>query len=155
MAAGEIAAALGLRENSAHHHLIALERDGLAAGEAERTGHRGRPRRRYRARPVSGPYERLALALLRARRTGESLADAGRAVAPDGDDVVAFLTAEGFDPQLDEDGIVLRQCPLSAAVQLDPGAVCEVHRGLVTAIAARSGGTLTLVASTPGQCRVH
>ena len=103
---------------------------------------------------AGGPYERLALALLYARRTRASLDSAGRAVAPGGDDVVAFLADEGFDPRPAEDGgVVLAACPLAHGVELDP-AVCSVHRGMLTAVAARRGQVVKLVVGRPGTCRV-
>lgn len=155
MTVADVSAVLGLGENAIRHHLTALERDGLVASEVGRTGRRGRPRLVFRTRPApGGPYERLALALLRAHRTGESLEQAGEAVAPAGDDVIAFLAAEGFDPRPDGDGAVLASCPLAGAVATDPAPVCAVHRGLVRAIARRAGDAVTLLAAQPGHCRV-
>jgi predicted ArsR family transcriptional regulator len=151
----EIASALGLAQNSVRHHLSALEQAGRAESEVQRWGQRGRPRLVFRSRPApEGPYERLALALMRARLTSESLEEAGAAVAPAGDDITAFLRAEGFDPHPEGAGTVLGKCPLAAAVAADPAAVCAVHRGLVTAIAARAGATVRLVPDAPGSCRI-
>jgi predicted ArsR family transcriptional regulator len=155
LAIADIAAALDLAENTVRYHLASLQRDGLATSEVRPDGQRGRPRLRFRSRPIpGGPYERLALALLRARQTGESLEQAGEAVAPDGNDVIAFLTAEGFSPAPDRNGAVLTRCPLAIAVANDPAAVCAVHRGLVTAIAARGGERVFLVPDHPGHCRI-
>ena len=152
----DIAAAVGLGLNAVRHHLAVLEADGLVASDVDRAGGRGRPRRLFRPRPGSGgPYELLALALLWARRTGEDPEAAGRAVAPDGDDVVAFLAAEGFDPQPEDGGAVrLAACPLATGAGLDPAAVCGVHRGMVGAIAGRRGESVDLVVGRPGTCRV-
>lgn len=149
----EIAAALGVGLNAVRHHLAALEAEALVGSEVDRAGQRGRPRRVFTPGPgPGGPYETLALALLYARRTGASLVSAGRAVAPAGDDVVAFLADEGFDPHPAGDGsIVLAACPLARGVELDP-AVCAVHRGLVAA--ERRGRSVQLVAGRPGTCRV-
>ena len=152
----EIAATTGLGLNAVRHHLASLEADGLVSAAVNRAGHRGRPRRVFTPGPgPGGPYERLALALLHARRTGVSAEAAGRAVAPPGDDVVAFLAAEGFDPHPAEDGgFLLAACPLATGAALDPGVVCGVHRGLVAAIAERRGEPITLVVGRPGTCRV-
>ena len=151
----DLAAAVGLGLNAVRHHLAALEGDGLIASDVDRAGGRGRPRRLFRPRAGAGPYELLALALLRAQRTGEDPETAGRAVAPEGDDVVAFLAAEGFDPEPAEGGGVrLAACPLAAGAGVDPAAVCGVHRGMVGAIAARRGESVDLVVGRPGTCRV-
>jgi len=152
----ELASALGLGLNAVRHHIARLEQDGFVVAGLDRAGHRGRPRRVFTPGPgPGGPYEHLARALLHARRTGVSLEAAGGAVAPPGGDVLAFLAAEGFDPHRDRDGsVVLAACPLAHAAELDPAAVCGVHRGLVAAIGRRSGGHAKLVASAPGSCRV-
>jgi predicted ArsR family transcriptional regulator len=152
----EIAAAVGLGFNAVRHHLDALEAEGLVDAAPERAGRRGRPRRIFTAGPgPGGPYERIALALVHAHCTGASLEAAGRAAAPPGDDVVAFLAAEGFDPHPQEDGsVALVACPLARGVGVDPGVVCGVHRGLVAAIAERRGEHAELVAGRPGTCRV-
>lgn len=115
----------------------------------------GRPRQVFTPGPgPGGPYERLALALLYARRTGASLESAGRAVAPAGADVVTFLADEGFDPRPAENGaVVLAACPLAHGAELDP-AVCRVHRGLLAAIAERREQAIELVVGRPGTCRV-
>ena len=152
----EIAARAGLQVNATRHHLAALEAEGRAVAEVDRAGRRGRPRVLWRARPApAGPYEHLALALLRARRTGESLEQAGRAVAPTGMDPVAFLAADGFDPRPDGDGVLLARCPLEAAVAADAGAVCSVHRGLVAAVGDSAGRPAVLDVGTPGHCHVR
>jgi predicted ArsR family transcriptional regulator len=152
----EIAARAGLRVNATRHHLAALEAEGRAVTEVDRAGHRGRPRLLWLARPATaGPYEYLALALLRARRTGEPLEEAGRAVAPGRSDVVAFLAAEGFDPRPDGDRIRLARCPLDAAVASDGGAVCSVHRGLVAAVGDGAGQPAVLDVGAPGHCHVR
>jgi len=152
----EIAVAAGLGLNAARHHLAALEADGLVSAAVNRAGQRGRPRRVFTPGPgPGGPYERLALALLYARRTGVPVEAAGRAVAPPGDDVVAFLAAEGFEPHpLEDGGVALVACPLARGADLDPAVVCGVHRGLVAAIAERRGEHVTLVVGRPGTCRV-
>jgi predicted ArsR family transcriptional regulator len=152
----EIAARAGLQVNATRHHLAGLVAEGRAVAAVDRAGHRGRPRVLWHAPPVpAGPYERLALALLRARRTGETLEQAGRAVAPGGGDVVAFLAAEGFDPRPDGDRVLLARCPLDAAVAADADTVCRVHRGLVAAFGDRSGQATVLDVSAPGHCHLR
>ncbi len=152
----EIAARAGLRVNATRHHLAALEAEGRAVAEVDRAGHRGRPRVLWHARPASaGPYQHLALALLRARRTGESLEEAGRAVAPTGRDLVTFLAADGFDPRPDGERLLLARCPLEAAVAADAVAVCSVHRGLVAAVGDSAGRPAALDVGAPGHCHVR
>lgn len=152
----EVAARAGLRVNATRHHLAALEAEGRAVAEVDRAGHRGRPRVLWLAQPATaGPYEYLALALLRARRTGEPLEQAGRAVAPGRRDLVAFLAAEGFDPRPDGDRILLARCPLDAAVASDAGAVCSMHRGLVAAVGDGACHPAVLDVSAPGRCHIR
>jgi predicted ArsR family transcriptional regulator len=152
----EIAARAGLQVNATRHHLAALEAEGRAVAEVDRAGQRGRPRVLWLARPATaGPYEYLALALLRARRTGEPLEEAGRAVAPGRSDLVAFLAAEGFDPRPDGDRILLARCPFDAAVASDAAAVCSVHRGLVGAVGDGAGQPAVLEVSAPGHCHIR
>ncbi|HVW31154.1 MAG TPA: helix-turn-helix domain-containing protein [Acidimicrobiia bacterium] len=153
----EIATAVGLGRNAVRHHLAALEAGELIRAEVDRAGHRGRPRRVFLPGPGPvGPYERLALALLHARRTGASLETAGRAVAPPDGDLLSFLAAEGFDPRPSPDGsIALAACPLAHAAEADPTSVCTVHRGLVSALADRPDEVWWLVACGPGRCRIE
>ena len=152
----EIAAAVGLGGNAVRHHLAALEADGLVLADIDRAGQRGRPRRVFTPGPgPGGPFERLALALLYARRSGASVEDAGRAVAPAGGDVVAFLAAEGFEPRSADGGtVVLGACPLAHGLEIDPSAVCSVHRGIVAAVADGQGQSARLMPGRPGACRV-
>ena len=152
----EIAVRAGLQVNATRHHLAALEAEGRAVAAVDRAGRRGRPRVLWQVRPApAGPYEYLALALLRARRTGESLEQAGRAVAPDAGDVITFLAAEGFDPRPVGERILLARCPLDAAVASDAGAVCSVHRGLVAGVGDGTGRTAVLDVRTPGHCHIR
>jgi len=151
----DIAAAVSLGPNAVRHHLAGLEADGLVTVAVDRAGQRGRPRRLFAPGPGrGGPYERLALALLLVRRTGASVEEAGRAVAPDGD-LVEILAADGFDPRPGADGsILLAACPLATGAAADPAAVCGVHQGLVSAVGERQGQPMQLVAGRPGSCRV-
>ena len=152
----EIAARAGLQVNATRHHLAALETEGRVVAEVGHTGHRGRPRVLWHLRALpAGPYEHLALALLRSLRTGEPMEQAGRAVAPAGVDVVAFLAAEGFDPRPDGDSILLARCPLDGAVASDASAVCSVHRGLVAAVSDLTGEPAVLDVGVPGHCHVR
>jgi DNA-binding transcriptional ArsR family regulator len=141
VALADIARATGRRENNVRYHLGVLQQAGLVGAEARPTGGRGRPHLVFRLRPPpGGPYERLARALLRARTTGETLVAAGAAVAPPGDDVMAFLEEDGFDPRPDGDAVMLGRCPLATAVATDPAAVRAVHLGLLNAMTTRSAG---------------
>jgi predicted ArsR family transcriptional regulator len=152
----DIAGRAGLGQNTTRHHLAALAAEGRTVTTVDRTGHRGRPRVLWAMRPAPGsPHEYLALALLRARRTGEPLEQAGRAVAPTGSTVVDFLAGEGFDPRTDGDGILLARCPLAAAVTADAAAVCSVHRGLVAAVGEQAGQPAVLEVGAPGHCHVR
>jgi len=156
IAVDDIAVAVGLRLNAVRHHLAALEADELVTARLDRAGGRGRPRRLFAPGPgPAGPYQRLALALLHARRPGVTIEEAGRAVAPPGDDLVGFLAAEGFGPYPGDDGeILLAACPLAGGASRDPAVVCAVHQAMVSAVAERRGDHVKLVVGRPGSCRI-
>ena len=46
-------------------------------------------------------------------------------------DLVTHLADLGFAPRAVEDGIVLRACPVGAAVSAAPGLVCRMHLGAI------------------------
>ena len=137
----ELSEQTGSHPNTLREHLTSL----VASGWAESTvladpGRRGRPPLAYRAleRPdigasllnallaeVSERPDADALALSAGERWGAGLA---RGEVPD---LLAHLTDAGFAPQVVDEGIVLRACPVGAAVRATPGLVCRMHLGAI------------------------
>jgi len=151
---------VGRHHTAVRQHLAKLVGAGLVTEESEPRSTRGRPRLRYAVAPeaaglwnVPSPYERLAVLLAEALRTGEAPADVARRaghpssppVAPDPTEALAAEVArQGFEPSLRSRRggveIVLGRCPYQAAALANPEAVCGLHLGLARAAADRIGG---------------
>ena len=154
---------VGLHHTAVRQHLAKLLTAGLVVEEAEHRTTRGRPRLRYSVVPaaagrwdVSGPYERVAVLLAEALRTGDAPVDVGRrAVRGQGRrpigkavDPVSAMTAEmarqGFEPALrtrqGRAELVLGCCPFQAAARANPEAVCALHLGMAEGVAEQTGG---------------
>lgn len=163
----ELAEHFGFNHNAIRQHLAQLREAGLVVEEVAPPVGRGRRSLRYRPAPaVSGPwggespYEKLALLLLGALRSGRSPHevgyDAGRSSAGGADEsagdrldaLEALVAAQGFAPRRVEnrDGakLVLERCPYASAAETDPEIVCELHRGLVEGMTAVIGGGLEM-----------
>ena len=150
-----LTAHLGLHHNAVRKHLAQLVGAGLVLEEREERRTPGRPRLLYRLPPPApAPYERLAVLLATALRTGADPAAVGRDAAVDatpspvGDSPVSALAsrfaADGFDPVVRRRGrkidIVLQHCPFAAAASANPDAVCRLHLGLTEGAADAIGG---------------
>lgn len=153
---------LGIHHTAVRQHLAKLVAAGLVVEEVERRSTRGRPRLRYvvdgaaAARwGATGGYERLAVLLAEALRTGDTPLDVGRRaggaqpLAPPSsgdpvDAVASEMTRQGFQPslQLRPGGVefVLGHCPFQAAAEANPEVVCAVHLGLARGLADQVGG---------------
>jgi predicted ArsR family transcriptional regulator len=149
-----------LHHTAVRQHLGKLVAAGLVREEVEHRATRGRPRLRYVVDPVAagrwgghGPYERLAVLLAEALRTGESPVDVGRragealsgGLAGGGVEAVAAeMARQGFQPSVRRrrDGldVVLEHCPFQAAAMVNPEAVCALHLGIAQAAAEHAGG---------------
>jgi hypothetical protein len=117
-----------------------------------------------------GPYERVAVLLAEALRTGDTPVEAGRkAVAgtvPDavagGDplEVVADVMARsGLDPAVRRRGgrveVLLRAYPFEVAAVADPAVICAVHLGMAEGIAELTDGRLSVDGLVPHDPRRH
>lgn len=161
----DLTAHLGLHRNGIRQHLAKLCEAGLLVEEQAPAKGPGRPPLQYRLAPsahgkwgVPGPYEDLALLLVRLQHSDESPrevgAAAGRRVATEGSPARALelLEAEmarwGFEPHLDRRGSTLDlfagSCPFEAAASAAPDVVCEIHRGLVEGVLDAAEGSLEL-----------
>lgn len=152
---------VGLHHTAVRQHLAKLVTAGLVREDVERRATRGRPRLRYTVDPTAagrwdagGPYERLAVLLAEALRSGDCPVEVGRRAGgarrgtPAGSGGVEAVTAEmarqGFEPSLRRRRggleLVLRHCPFQAAALANPEAVCALHLGMARGAAERAGG---------------
>ena len=162
-----------LNHTTIRQHLAQLvEAELIVESRAAPTGP-GRPRRLYQVDPAArggwthdGPYERLSLLLLDVLRTNQSARDVGRSAGRSTEishrpgrraiDAMADEVArEGFAPRVTQHAghteMELTNCPFLDAAEVDPGTVCELHRGLAEGLAeAISGVSVTgLVPHSP------
>jgi predicted ArsR family transcriptional regulator len=178
LSSDELARKAGLHPNTVRWHLRRLEEAGLVSSEREQ-GRRGRPRLRFRARPVAdeaAEFRLLAGALTKALSAlpdgagraelagfelGRSLmrepADADEAVTR----VHALLERQGFQPERAGTAIVMHRCPfldLVLAGRKDAAVVCGLHRGIVAGGLTGMGSPLELETfkpfATPTTCVV-
>lgn len=158
---GEVANKLGLHANTARFHLDGLTDAGLVDRTSEETGHPGRPRAIYRARPGAmqagrRSYHLLAeiltnyiaerepqaskTALRAGRAWGTRLARAAKSprrvtAASAARQLVSMLDDVGFAPELTtsrgDRQILLHHCPFREAAIEHQEVVCAVHLGLM------------------------
>jgi predicted ArsR family transcriptional regulator len=154
----ELTEHVGLHHTAVRQHLAKLVSAGLVVEAVEHRAIRGRPKLRYALPPAAGPggaaaYERLAVLLAEALRTGDEPVDvgrrAGRAVeVPAGGGVAAVeaeMARQGFEPTLRRKAggrvdLVLGSCPFESAALANPDAVCALHLGLAEGVAEAAGG---------------
>lgn len=68
-------------------------------------------------------------------------------------DLVEALGAQGFAPQVENDRILLRTCPILHAARRNTEVVCAIHRGLMEAMSVES---IVLVPfAEPGACVIR
>jgi predicted ArsR family transcriptional regulator len=177
----QAAAGVDLPRHTAKFHLDRLVADGLLDTEFRRLSGRrgpgaGRPAKLYRRADreiaVTLPprqYELaarvLAAAVDEATRTGvpvaDTLAAAAAAVGRDlrgtsdapcpSDDVVALLSAYGYEPRVDGGEVVLANCPFHALARDHTALVCGMNLHLLTALLAPGQARLD---PAPGRCCV-
>lgn len=151
---------VGLHHTAVRQHLAKLVAAGLINEEVEHRTTRGRPRLRYVVDATAagrwdahGPYERLAVLLAEALRSGDSPVDVGRragevrrglAVEGGVEAVAAEMARQGFQPSLRRRRgvleLVLHHCPFQAAALANPEAVCALHLGIAQGAAEQAGG---------------
>jgi predicted ArsR family transcriptional regulator len=181
----QAAAALDVARHNVSHHLDRLVADGLLEVEFRRlTGRRGpgagRPSKLYRRADseiaVSLPPRRydlvggiLATAVARAG-DGASLDDAvaqsareeGTAVAhaagsePSLRGLAGVLATQGYEPRLDEETLLLANCPFDALAQQHTDLVCGVNQRFVQGVADGLGcvGVVASLEPEAGLCCV-
>ncbi len=150
--AAELADHLAVHVTTVRFHLDQLERAGLVLATTDHTRRRGRPAVRYRAVEVdlATAREQMIDALARAaagpgtteenaRSAGRRWAEGMRAQPGDARTALTDVAGRlGFAPESDGDVVRLRGCPFRSAARRTPQVICQVHLGLVQAIAARA-----------------
>lgn len=179
----EAASALGLPLHNAKFHLDRLVEVGLLETEFRRLGDRsgpgaGRPSKLYRRAAgeiaVSLPdrkYDLVGHILANGvERAGagtpldeaieQAATDAGRAVGAEGapGDVAAFtrmLSAHGFEPRVEDDTVLLANCPFDRLAKEHTALVCGINRAFVQGVADGVGcGVTARLEPEPGLCCV-
>ena len=176
----EVATALGLPLHSVKFHLDRLVDAGLLDVEFRRLGDRtgpgaGRPSKLYRRSgeqvTVSLPGRRydlvghiLASGVERAAggtplpaALDDAAAEAGRERAVPGD-VATFtgvLADHGFEPRVEDDTVLLANCPFDSLAKAHTALVCGINRAFVQGVADGVGCGLTAcLEPEPGLCCV-
>ncbi|MBM7366308.1 helix-turn-helix transcriptional regulator [Gordonia hydrophobica] len=161
----DLATTLGLHPNSVRLHAAALRDAGLIVQRGRTDGGRGRPLTVYSAtargaRIGHRNYEVLAEVLV--EHLASSSDDPAAAARSAGRDWGARLAAErndaaltplvlnelGFEPDLRESAIELRNCPFRELVDSHQGLICALHAGMLDGLATRDGGTVSLLPFT-------
>lgn len=187
MTIADLTAVVGVHHTAVRQHLTKLRDAGLVLEERAAPSGRGRPHLLYRVRPgpgpgsaVSGAYQRLAVLLAAAVRSGRSAREvgreAGRGVArnaalgaeePARQDPVRIVVDEaerlGFRPAVEEADtgidVVLHHCPFRDVAADDPDTVCSLHLGMAEGVAEEVGGldVLGMVVNDPYRagCRMQ
>lgn len=176
----EAASALDLPLHSVKFHLDRLVEAGLLDTEFRRLGERtgpgaGRPSKLYRraAEPVqvslpSRQYDLvghiLADGVARAGAGAElgaaieeAAAEHGRSLAVPGDvdTFVDVLAGHGFEPRLEDDVVLLANCPFDALAKAHTALVCGLNRSFVQGVADGVGcGVTACLEPEPGLCCV-
>jgi predicted ArsR family transcriptional regulator len=167
----EVAAALGVGRTLAAFHLDKLVAAGLLeVSYARRSGRSGpgagRPAKLYRRvareRAVTVPprsYDAIAVLLAEAVETAgadtaayEAARRWGRFEAAPGD-VVAVLAERGYEPQIVDGVVRLRNCPFHRLADDFPPLVCGMNLALVQGLTDGAGWTAR-IDPTPGGCCV-
>lgn len=147
----ELSQHLGLNHNGVRKHLAHLVSAGLVDENREIRTSPGRPKLLYRLSPGTlvarhASYERLSALLAEVMASGDDPVEVGRRFARQSrrgalvpgtsalDGFLGCLAADGFDPVVESRNrgveIDLGRCPFEAAVEVNPAAVCGIHRGL-------------------------
>jgi len=166
----ELAARLGLHENTVRDHLLVLEAEGLITRQTVHAGRRGRPPETYHPVRDAGHNAEAARRVQTAAQHGDLL----RRMQPDAhaaeldtaalhqiDALYEHLDDAGFEPELDDRAleIDLVPCPFTTLVDDEPELVCRVHSQLIRDTLSQVPGPLRLQLLEPRLshtlCRVH
>lgn len=177
----EAAAAVEVPLHTAKFHLDRLVEAGLLTPEFRRLGGRtgpgaGRPNKLYRRADaevavslpgrrydlvghiLAGGVERAADGVVLLHDAlDEAAGEAGRAAATPGDlsTFVSVLEDVGFEPRVEDDTVLLANCPFDALAQAHTELVCGLNRAFVQGVADGVGcGVTACLEPEPGLCCV-
>ncbi len=181
----QAAAATGIAAHNVRFHLDRLVEEGLLEVEYRRLSGRrgpgaGRPAKLYRRAAqeisVSLPARRYDLAgqvlaaALESAAAGAPVPQAlsaqasaaGRDLAADAsgstpmDRVVHALAANGYEPRVEADRVVMANCPFHTLAQRHTELVCGLNHALITGLAeaVEAADLLVLLDPAPGRCCV-
>lgn len=163
----------GSHPNTVRGHLSALTSRGLVSYQKREDGTKGRPALVYRAASAApeSPAQHLvdllhaALGSLPEETRGATAYEWGQAwagyiEAGKGDDlrgtVVTLMTEMGFAPRVSADRLDLYRCPLMSSKADIMRGICQIHQGMLDALAEADGSTLVQVipSATRTTCQV-
>lgn len=162
-----VSSSSGQHPNTVREHLEALVEQGFVTRETLPPLGRGRPAIAYSVRAGSSPlrstreYASLVDALVaQLKETSQDIASDSLAVGrrwaasvKSDEPLIDVLRRMGFEPvQESPKSLLLETCPVLAAAQNNPDAVCVMHQGFLRAIADRE---VDLEPFVDGGCRLH
>jgi predicted ArsR family transcriptional regulator len=171
LAVDELAAEVGLHQNTVRAHLAVLEETELVVARSEHDGRPGRPRRLFVAIPEEAEEEHALLASALAssleplpdgveiataagRSWGTVLVERlepGRRADEDAciARVASLLRRRGFAPEREESELVMHRCPFRELAEHYPRVVCGFHSGLIDGALAELGAPVGLAELEP------
>lgn len=169
-----LAERLGGHPNATRAQLDALVANGLATATPLRRHSPGRPalgwtlteagHRALAGDPTVTAYVELVGAMASALAELPDASDRARTIgrawarthdpAESPEAVVEVLDGLGFSPELADDTLRLRTCPLLDAASAYPQVVCSIHAGIIDGTVGHQDSVLEAFAE-PGACVVH
>ena len=183
----QVAGALAIPGHTARFHLERLVEEGLLRTERRRLSGRtgpgaGRPAKLYRRAEVevsvslpAREYDLvgsiLAAAAARAldgrslekglraeaRSRGRAAGEAFTGVGGEARRMSDALAEHGYEPVVEDDGLVMRNCPFDSLAREEPQLVCGINRDFVDGMVDGLGCTATraVLDPSPGRCCVR
>ena len=167
----QLAAEVGLHQNTIRAHLAVLEDANLVVVRSERDGRPGRPRRLFAAVPEEAEAEHALLASALAssleplpdgveiataagRSWGTVLVERLEPGRPADEDscverVASLLRKRGFAPERERSDVVMHRCPFRELAERYPRVVCGFHAGLIDGALAEIGAPVQLAELEP------
>jgi len=167
----ELAAEVGLHQNTVRAHLAVLEETDLVVASSAHEGRPGRPRRLFAAVPEEAEEEHALLASALASSL-EPLPDGVEIAATAGrswgavlverlepgrsadeescaERVTTLLRRRGFAPERKQSELVMHRCPFRELAERYPRVVCGFHAGLIDGALEKLDAPVRLAALEP------